>query len=216
MSNAKELLAACTPYVKGYPTGGDDLAITALQQGLVEAVKLRKRSISTAVLSAEMGLTWEEVFNFSQSNQSPVWNEAWIRIKSLNLGAEIIVSAFTDDEAAILVVEASGNVTWTEHYAAVGTGSQIAAAFLHQRDYMDSMSLEECLFRVIEAKTAAEKNPYVGRETAFEICTPDGARYRLHRNYGNKVIVDIKTKRAQIPNFPLGERDLWNIAEDKA
>lgn len=207
MTQAKELFASCAPFIKKYPSGGDDLAITALRQGLVEAVRLRKRAISTAVLSAELGVTYDEVFNWSQSQPSPIWTEAWQRIKSLGLGAEIITSAFTDDEVAILVIQSDGSVAWTEHYAAVGTGSGIAAAFLHQLEYLDWMPLEECLYRVFEAKMAAEKNPYVGHETAIEICTPD-ARYRLSKEYGSKIMQHIDTKRKSRPNLPIEQRFL--------
>jgi len=208
MSQAKELLGSCAPFIKNYPKRGDDLAITALRLGLVDAVRSRKRAISTAVLSAEIGLTWDEVFNFSHEKSGPMWADAWERIKSLNLGAELILSTFTDVEAAILVIEAIGKVTWAEHFAAVGTGSPIAAAFLQQMDYLDWMPLEECLYRVFEAKSAAEKNPYVGHETAIEICTAD-ARYRLSRDYGNKVLNHIKAKRRQIPSFPLEGNSIW-------
>jgi hypothetical protein len=132
-------------------------AITGLRQGLVDGVKLRKRQLATNILAAEMGLSWEEVFNFPQSKPGPTWDDTWQRIKGLHFDAELIVSTFTDDEAAILVMDASGQVSWADHYAAVGSGHRIASAFLLQRDYDDWMDLSTYLYRVIEAKTAAEK-----------------------------------------------------------
>jgi len=172
MSNARELLIACTQSIVEYPVNGDDLAITRLKEGLTKAVKQRKRDVSTAVLSAELGLSWEEIFNHAQVHPNdPTLMEAWSRIKRLDLGAELVVCTFTDDEAAILVVEASGKVIWVDHYAAVGTGSQIASTFLHQRPYADSMPLDECLYRAVEAKMAAERNPYVGPKTNLEFRT---------------------------------------------
>ena len=34
MSDARELLAACTPFIKRYTVGGDDIAITGLKSDL--------------------------------------------------------------------------------------------------------------------------------------------------------------------------------------
>jgi hypothetical protein len=173
MSDAKELLSACRPHIERHQLGADDLSITRLRQGLTEAVRLRKRDISTSVLSAELGVTYDEVFNWSQAHpDDPTWREAWHRIKGLSLSAELIVGTFTDDEAAILTVESNGRVTWVDHYAAIGTGDNIANAFMTQRAYNDRMTVKECLFKVLEAKTAAEKNPYVGEMTIVALRTP--------------------------------------------
>ena len=173
MSDARQLLAVCRPFIAKYQTGGDDLAITRLKQDLSEAVRIRKREISTSVLSAELGVTYDEVFNWSQAHpDDPTWRGAWSRIKSLSLEAELIIGTYTDDEAAILCIESNGKVTWADHYAAIGTGSNIANAFMSQRPYFDSMSLEDCLFKILEAKTAAEKNPYVGKTTMITLRTP--------------------------------------------
>jgi 20S proteasome alpha/beta subunit len=174
MSHARELLAACKPFILEYPGNGDDIAITQLRQGLTQGVKIRKRSLATAELSAELGLSWDDVFTLSRQypNDSTLL-DAWHRIRGIDLGAALIVSTFTDNEPAILVIESNGRVAWADHYAAVGTGCQIAAAFLNQREYSDSMPLEECLYRVLEAKIAAEKNPYVGKQTALEFRTQD-------------------------------------------
>jgi ATP-dependent protease HslVU (ClpYQ) peptidase subunit len=150
MGHARLLLSVCEPHIKGHPNGGDDLSITKLYQGLIKAVGARKRDVATAVLSAEMGFGWDEVFSFSQAHQNdPLWIDAWHKIRSLGLQAELIVSTFTDDEAAILVVEQNGNVAWPDHYAVIGTGSNIAQAFLHQRDYYDNMPVEDCIYRVL-------------------------------------------------------------------
>jgi hypothetical protein len=100
MSQARELLATCRPYIEAFPLGGDDIAITTLRQGLTVAVKNRKRAVATAALTREFGLTWDEVFNFSQVHpDDPIFIDAWRLIRSLGLGAELIVSTFTDDEA---------------------------------------------------------------------------------------------------------------------
>jgi hypothetical protein len=198
-SNSKELLTACTPYILAYPNGGDDLAITKLRQGLVGAVKLRKREVATAALSAQLGLSWDEVSELSKTHpHSAILDDAWRCIKSVQLDAELVVSVFTDDEVALLVIDQKGTVTWADHYAAIGTGSSIASVFLHQREYWDSMSLEECVYRVVEAKTAAEKNPFVGKSTSVEF----RARNEMHFvsiDFISKAQTLIRKRMSEIP-----------------
>jgi 20S proteasome alpha/beta subunit len=213
MSHARQLLVECTPFIKEYNVGGDDIAITKLHQGLVGAVRLRKRALSTSVLSAELGVTYDEVFNWSQANPGdPTWASAWQRIRSLDMGAELIISTFTDDEAAILTIDSSGRVGWADHYAVVGTGSQLAAAFLHQREYHDFMPVDECLYRVLEAKTAAEKNPYVGKETRIVVRTAKGS-YLIPIDYTEEVTRRIKKRRDEFPYLKFDLKTAWNINE---
>ncbi len=201
MSDARELLAECSPFIKSYQIGGDEIAITRLKQNLTAAVRLRKRAAATAVLSAESGLTYDEVFNWSQAHPTdPTYVRAWQRIRELDLGAALIVGTFTDDEVAILTIEPDGRVVWSDHYAAVGTGSSVAAAFLTQRDYNDWMDLPECLYRLLEAKTAAEKNPHVGKETRVEMRTMTGS-HPVNAQYVEELSALIKTRREEIPDL---------------
>lgn len=77
MGRARELLATCKPYIEAFPFCGDEVEITRLKLGIVDAVRLQKRAIATGVLSAELGVTYDEVFNFSQSNpDNPLWENA--------------------------------------------------------------------------------------------------------------------------------------------
>ena len=203
MSEARQLLATCRPVIDPFVTGGDELAMTRLLNDLRGCVRERKRAISTGALSAEFGLSYDEVFNWSQSHPNdPPWTEAWDRIRSLNFGAELIITTFTDDEAAILTIESHGRVAWQEHYAAIGTGAGIATAFLHQRDYGDYMDLSECIYRLIEAKTAAEKNPHVGVDTRILICAKDRT-YMLHPSYKEEEVKRVKRIRDASPWVPL-------------
>ena len=99
-----------------------------------------------------------------------------------------------------LTIEVTGKVIWADHYAAVGTGSSIAAAFLHQRDYSDVMNIDECLYKVLEAKTAAEKNPYVGKTTIIEIQTAQES-YFVHDSYIEFLSNLIRHRREEIPDL---------------
>jgi hypothetical protein len=201
MSHARELLSLCKPHIEAFPLRGDDLQITRLRIGLTKAVKDRKREMASASLGAEFGISYEELLAFSQAHpDDPRWNDAWQKVRMMSFGAELIISAFTDDEVAILTVESDGTVTWTEHYAAVGTGSAIANAYLQQRPYYDSMDVSECLYRVMEAKTAAERNPHVGKSTNLEARRAEGA-YMLSFEFEQQIRKLIEEKRT-LPELP--------------
>jgi 20S proteasome alpha/beta subunit len=196
MSHARRLLTACSGAIESFPLGGDDLAITKLIRGLVAAGKEMKRELATEQLSSQFGLTYDEVFNFSPTRlDDPVFIDAWRVIRSVGLGAELIISAFSDDEVALLTMESDGKVIWTPHFAAVGTGNQICQAFLLQRDYFDHMNLGECLYRVLEAKIAAERNNHVGRKTNLEVRLPR-KNYDVGASYVDRTRKEIEQRRA--------------------
>ena len=101
----------------------------------------------------------------------------------------------------ILYVSQEGEVIWTDHYCASGTGSQIAMAFLNQRPYDDLMNPGECLFRVLEAKVAAEKNPYVGIETVVWVSTPSSPLCVVDPAYVKGLIETIEKRRDELPSI---------------
>jgi hypothetical protein len=74
-----------------------------------------------------------------------------------------------------------GDVLWENHFSTIGTGGPIAEAFLVQKDYNDLMTVEKCVYRVYEAKVAAEKNRDVGPTTYLEIMDADSDGLNINR-----------------------------------
>jgi hypothetical protein len=199
MSQAKALFQECDRALDSYTSGSDEIAFTTFKMALHDSVRKRKRAIADSYVSTRFGLSYDEVFNFSNANPgNSFYLQIWQAIEKLTLQSEMIVGTFSDDEAAILVVEISGEVIWADHSASIGTGSRIASAFLPQRDYDDEMTVEGCLYRVLEAKTAAEKDPYVGIATVVELHTHD-AIIDIDDDYVGRLITSIERRRAAIP-----------------
>ena len=109
-----------------------------------------------------------------------------------------MIIAYADDtEPLIIRIESDGRPVWEECYSCTGSGYEIAMAYLCQKDYDERMPLMECLARVFMAKKMAQKNPYVGNESSFDILingdgnssrrvlTDDGWRY-LRENASQK------------------------------
>jgi len=139
---------------------------------------------------------------FYEADHARIWNE----LKSLDMGAGLIISSFSDDEVMHLSISSDGHVAWVDHYAVQGTGARICNTFLAQRVYDDYMSLEECLYRVLEAKMAAERDPYVGEQTVVAVVTPN-ERSWVDDDYITEIFQKID-KRKKIPPIHFDERFL--------
>jgi hypothetical protein len=113
----------------------------------------------------------------------------------------------------------TGDVLWEDHFSTIGTGGPIAEAFLVQREYDDFMPLDECLYRVYEAKVAAEKNRDVGPTTVLEVLTYSGhpvppERHAVHDSAFNAIDKTIRnrlSKRPQLPRY----KQLLDLPEDE-
>jgi hypothetical protein len=214
-SHAHDLIYECEAAIESYAAGSDELAITKLKLSLNEASRKRKRAIADSFVSSKFGLSYDAIFNFSNANpNNPFYADRWDDIKRLTLGAELIITTFTDDEAAILVMPLEGGeAKWPTHYAVIGSGAPIASAFLRQKAYDDEMEISECLYRVLEAKTAAEGNPYVGMETLIEVSTPQGS-FEVDERYIDRVLNTIERRREQIPKIKFDPKFLKKIDDD--
>lgn len=204
LNSARELLQGCRPALMSYhESKRDDLAVTELLTGLREVVGVRRAELNDQYLVAEYALRFKDFLAhgqqwFSAAEHDQIWKE----LKQVGLfEASLIISSFTDGEALIIEVTEDGRVTWAEHFAVQGTGARLANAFLQQRDYNDFMELEECLFRVFEAKQAAEKAPFVGKRTITLALLSNGTGILLNAEDFNQAI----NNQRQIPQLPKAE-----------
>jgi hypothetical protein len=126
-------------------------------------------------------------------------------IRRINLGAEVIVAGFHGNEAVIVRIDAFGETHWEDTYSVIGTGSDIALAFLCQNDYDEDMTVPECLFRVYEAKAAAEKNRTVGDLTSFEVIVQGKGRFDISDSFFRQ----LKSKRRMLEVPPIEIENGW-------
>lgn len=200
LSAANELFKACEHSIAKYQSGGNDLAIAEMLSSLREAVGSYRRNLNHEYLTTKYGLTFGEFLKEGKSYFNEIDHvRIWAELKSLDLKAGLIVSTFSDDESVHVTISSDGRVAWVDNFAALGTGARICIAFLLHRDYVDSMPIDQCLYRVLEAKLAAERDPYVGKETNVLVYTPTKFR-RLTRKGMNDILALIEERRA-IPNF---------------
>jgi 20S proteasome alpha/beta subunit len=174
LHSAKELVEYCRPSLNAYcESDHNDLAVNALLKGLREAIAKRRAALNDEYLTTQYAIRFADFLTngqqwFSGAERGQILAE----LRTIGLyDASLIISSFTDGEPLIIEVTNDGHVAWVDHFAVQGTGARLANAFLQQRDYDDYMEIDECLFRILEAKRAAERDPYVGSDTHVRIFT---------------------------------------------
>jgi hypothetical protein len=103
-----------------------------------------------------------------------------IKFLTLIWKLDLIICAFSGDEQIVVRLDRFGKTHWETDYSVVGVGQDIALAFLCQREWDDGdggpLGLMDGLYRIYEAKRAAQKNRHVGEATSFQILFKDGRR----------------------------------------
>lgn len=175
-----ETFAGCT-----VPADDFDIEVTKYLKGLEMAAESRKGEIVDHHLGMTLRMPFQDfVKNHKAALTETHGREIWNEIKLIDLGTDVIFGGFMgrDDPEPVLVrLDRYGKAHWEDNYSVVGIGADIALAFLCQRDWYKEdnsrLQLIDCLYRVYEAKAAAQKNRHVGESTAFEILMPIGKRY---------------------------------------
>lgn len=207
---ADRLVTMCDETIRKFSTSpaddDSDLVITEYLKGLEKIAELRKGEIVDHHLGMTIRMPYSEFVkqhrtDFIESHSREIWNE----IKLIDLGTDVILGGFSGDEPVLVRLDRYGKAHWEDNYSVVGIGADIALAFLCQRDwYMendDRLQLIDCLYRVFEAKAAAQKNRHVGESTAFEVLMPGAKRYDIT----DECFKDFKrryTRRLKPPTFP--------------
>jgi hypothetical protein len=196
-TSADELLTLCEGTIRSFaastPIDESDIAITNFLSGLRQAAATRKKVLVDHHLDMVISMSFDDFVKrhrneFSESHSRDIWNQ----VQHIDLGADIVLCGFSGDENVVVRLDRFGKTHWETNYSVVGVGSDIALAFLCQRDwYMENddpsgpdagkagVEIKDALYRIVEAKWAAQKNRHVGETTAFEVLMPGGQRFDI-------------------------------------
>jgi len=220
---ADELLTLCEKPIRSFsvtpPTDESDIAITTFLADLRNAAADRKRSLIEHHLRMNFGLTFTE-FLEKHRNQLAEFQgrDIWTQVNNIDLDADVLICGFSGDEATIVRLDRYGKTHWETNYSVIGAGADIALAFLCQRDWIgqtkDEPQLMECLYRIYEAKRAAQANRHVGVSTAFEILFPGGIRKDITRAKF-EIFRTLYDSRLELPKFEFSEDMLEDPDSDE-
>jgi hypothetical protein len=98
-----------------------------------------------------------------------------------NLDLDLLVAGFNQYNSVVMLrIERPGIATpHVERYDAIGTGADLATAYLDACGFRISAPIEEVMCRVLEAKIFSESVPSVGTATFLIRMQPDGTTYRV-------------------------------------
>jgi hypothetical protein len=180
---------------------------------LRRAARERKRIRAEHQIAMKYGLSLDRFYR-KASLQMPKWLYKKIidEIQEVKLDVYTIVVYSGDRQLLILRTGPRGGIFWERNYTAIGSGALIANTVLCQTPHDSSMSLLNCLVRVVTAKASAERDPYVGPNTSLGIILGDGSRYDvsndvwqyLMQRINTPAVIPTRDDEAQI--VPLGRR----------
>jgi hypothetical protein len=185
---ADELLTLCDESIRRFafsPTADSDISITTFMKDLRLQAANRKKDIIDHHLRMSTGLSYAEFVEKHRDRlQDGHARDIWNQIQHIDLDTDLLFCGFSGDEQVLIRLDRWGKTHWETNYSVTGIGTDIALAFLCQRDWNEQLEnkplqLTHCLYRMFEAKRAAEKNRHVGESTTFEVLFPEGERYDI-------------------------------------
>src|ERR1039458_6888788 len=113
---ADQLYLAIMEAIEGQADLSDEIKITRLIQLVKRAAQKRKRELMDEHVSLTLGMSLEEFTSKSRSVLLEThYLEVWHDLKTITLGAELILAALAGQEAILLRVTPSGDVLWEKH-----------------------------------------------------------------------------------------------------
>lgn len=217
LTEADELVFECDAPVKLFSSKADparsDPDMQEYLNGLRDAVARRKSALVKDYIRRTLSIDDRDFWQNGKQYLTATEHEQLLRkIMAIDLGTEIIIgSTRADDDDAIVRIRSCGLVSWEDQFSTIGSGGLIAESFLHQYDFADQIGLMTCLYRVYAAKVAAEKNPYVGQGTSFEILH-GGHRFDLSDDGVKYLKKKVKNRREPRLEF---KSDFLKVLEDE-
>jgi len=225
---ADELLTLCEKPVRNFSatpaTDESDAAITDFLKELRNVAAERKKVLIDHHLRMNFGLTFNEFLDKHRDKMAEFQGrDIWNQINHIDLDADVIICAVSNDEPVIIRLDRLGKAHWETNYSVIGTGADIALSFLCQRDWSGDeeligengrLQLMDCLYRLYEAKRAAQANRHVGLSTAFQILLEDGQRLDITKGTFDK-FKQLYEERLKLPKLLFSRDMLESTDEDE-
>jgi 20S proteasome alpha/beta subunit len=186
--------------------------IDKLLRGLEEAAAKRKAEMIGHYVKMTLGIDHPSLRQIPKDRLTDLDEEVYHAIRGMTLGADVIIGTFSD-ESVIIRLDRYGKSHWETNYSVIGEGADIALAFLCQQPWdfggssdppcvgwVNPLTLMQCLYRVYEAKKAAEKNRSVGESTAFSVLIKDTGRFDIS-DEGRDILYDRFEKKRRVPQI---------------
>jgi proteasome subunit B (beta)-like protein len=224
-TRADHLLTTCEPAIREFmrknsPTD-TDIDTDKLLQDLRVAAKLVRRELINGWVATTLNMEFDDFRKHGRNELlESHYHDVWETIRRYDIGAELLITLYDADEDAVIIrTDGLGEVFWETDYSIIGTGGEIARAFLCQVDYDPSkMSVGDCIYEVLRAKFAAENSREVGAGTTVKV-TAKGKKDRVASlkgfDYYKGLLLPYRTPKLEFDSSFLEDADLENEASSK-
>lgn len=175
-TRADHLLLMCEPAIREFMRKTNladaELDTDKLLQNLKVATKLVRRDLVNNWVATTVNMEFEDFCRIGRTQfHESHYHDIWETIRRYDIGAELLITLYdANAEAVIIRTDGLGDVFWESDYSIIGSGGEIARAFLCQVDYDPAkLSVGDCIYEVLRAKFAAENSREVGRGTSVVV-----------------------------------------------
>lgn len=175
-TRADHLLTQCEPAIRTFMQKCDpnttDLDTDQLLQDLRKVTKAVRKELVDDWVFRTLNMEFDE---FRKNGRHDLleshYHDIWESIRRFDIGAELLITLFdAENDAVVIRTDGLGEVHWELDYSIIGTGGDIARAFMCQIDYDPSqIGIDQCIYEVLRAKLAAEMGHQVGRGTTITV-----------------------------------------------
>jgi 20S proteasome alpha/beta subunit len=137
-----------------------------------------KHKLANEYIAARLGMTYEYFLQNGKAQlPSDTFDTLTADIVRIDFGCNLLICTFLENEPFIFLVDSQGGVQSREHFAAIGSGSDIAESVFFQRDHEARLSVGQGVYHAFEAMRLGAKAPGVGSEHAISVLSkPDKNR----------------------------------------
>ena len=143
---------------------------TNIKPAIEESLRARKAQKADAYTMTKWGLSFEQFRRARNDFPESEFRTDMETIGRDMINADCLLAGFLSDGAPMLL-QAHGTfgVAIRENYAVAGSGSELAQSVMQHREYYESASITEALYKVYEAKRYAERVATVGKRTFLSV-----------------------------------------------
>lgn len=135
---------------------------------LREPQRQLRRRMADSLTHALHSISYEE---FLQSGKTwlpdDIYRQTSYQISAQQIAAELILIGYFAPGEFVLLKTQNGDVEQCSHFAAIGSGAEIAKSVLFQRAHKDYYPDWDTIYSVYEAKKLSEIAPGVGKMTSY-------------------------------------------------
>ncbi len=165
-----------------------DIDSDKLVQDLRVATKLTRREYVNNWVATTLNMEFEDFLKYGRTQfHESHYHDIWETIKRYDIGAELLITLFDAEGLPVIIrTDGLGEVHYESDYSIIGSGGEIARAFLCQVDYDPTkLSVGQCIYEVLRAKFAAEHSREVGSDTTV-VVTSKGKKDRWLSDKGHE------------------------------